>query len=95
MHHEQSAYSINFVVPKTEVTVEDAGGKRKVYQDKNTVSGNTVEDCGSPLFTGTPIVPDLYFVKASLFEDVPAPTQELFCDRRFGWLEAAKGAEQQ
>lgn len=51
-------------------------------------------DCGSPVVTRTPKYPGKAIIKASLFDQIAAPTAEVFTQRRPEWQEPVDGAQQ-
>ncbi|KAE8405465.1 Mss4-like protein [Aspergillus pseudonomiae] len=92
--------SINYVLHKEEIAIQDPQSSLKVYVDTNTVSGNHIQrkfcsNCGSPIITETPSFPGKAIVKASLFDVISRPDEEVFTDRRQAWEEPVEGAKQE
>ncbi|KAE8379750.1 Mss4-like protein [Aspergillus bertholletiae] len=91
--------SINYILPMGEVTIQDPHTSLKVYEDANTDSGNHIQrkfcsNCGSPIATETPSFPGMVIVKASLFDVISLPNQEVFTARRQAWKTPIEGAKQ-
>ncbi|QRD90640.1 Mss4-like protein [Aspergillus flavus] len=66
--------SINYVLHKEEVTIQDPQSSLKVYEDSNTVSGNHIQrkfcsNCGRLV----PCSPILYLLLAQLAENKDSP----------------------
>ncbi|GAB1202400.1 hypothetical protein APSETT445_001013 [Aspergillus pseudonomiae] len=49
----------------------------------------------SPIITETPSFPGKAIVKASLFDVISRPDEEVFTDRRQAWEEPVEGAKQE
>ncbi|GAB1192936.1 hypothetical protein APSETT444_002137 [Aspergillus pseudonomiae] len=118
-HSFATGSSINYVLHKEEIAIQDPQSSLKVYVDTNTVSGNHIQrkfcsNCGrlvshllcllesqlaehkhSPIITETPSFPGKAIVKASLFDVISRPDEEVFTDRRQAWEEPVEGAKQE
>ncbi|KAB8252417.1 Mss4-like protein [Aspergillus flavus] len=85
--------SINYVLHKEEVTIQDPQSSLKVYEDSNT--RKFCSNCGSPIMTESPSLPGKVIVKASLFDVISQPDKELFTADRQAWKGAVEGAKQE
>ncbi|KAF2146395.1 uncharacterized protein K452DRAFT_315572 [Aplosporella prunicola CBS 121167] len=93
-------FSVNYVLDEPEAVIDDSNSALKVYQDKNTASGNTVQrgfcsGCGSPIFTKSPQFPGKVLVKANVFDITATPTTEVFSVGRETWLKPVGNAKQE
>ncbi|KGO66535.1 Glutathione-dependent formaldehyde-activating enzyme/centromere protein V [Penicillium italicum] len=84
-------FSVNYFVNEDELTVDDPNATLRIYEDKNSVSGNVVKrhfcsSCGSPVYTKTPMAPGLVFLKASLFDSASPPAAEVFTEKQYQWV---------
>ncbi|PYI24788.1 hypothetical protein BO99DRAFT_418358 [Aspergillus violaceofuscus CBS 115571] len=91
--------SINYVLGDSDVTIKDSRLSLKSYGDYHTQSGNIVlrqfcSECGSPISTKSPDFPGKTLLKASLFDEISRPSQEVFTCRRQTWEPAIEGAKQ-
>ncbi|RAH80147.1 hypothetical protein BO86DRAFT_316778 [Aspergillus japonicus CBS 114.51] len=97
--------SINYVLGDSDVTIKDSRLSLKSYGDYHTQSGNIVlrqfcSECGrqvfacSPISTKSPDFPGKTLLKASLFDEISRPSQEVFTSRRQTWEPAIEGAKQ-
>ena len=88
---------IHVFLPETDVKIQ---GKPKLYQDKNTASGNTLErffcgDCGSSIYGKTPSMPPgtVAVQAGGLFDQVPKPGICVFSNQRQTWDQPIEGAK--
>ncbi|PWN91850.1 hypothetical protein FA10DRAFT_278560 [Acaromyces ingoldii] len=97
-----SPFSMVAYVDKAHLKIE---GQPKIYSDSKTDSGGSVYrhfcgDCGTPVQTLAPAIPDKAVVKVGLFSDslgdINKPAVELFTvnRQRFPWLESIEGVPQ-
>lgn len=93
-----SAFSTLSGVAKADFSMT---GKPKLYEDKDTDSGNTVEryfcgDCGSPLYSALPWQPDTIYLKTGTLDDTSgfSPQFHLWCSTKQGWVELSEGVPQ-
>ncbi|KAI2709198.1 hypothetical protein CBS147332_6257 [Penicillium roqueforti] len=89
-------FSVNYIVNEDDLTVEDPNGALKIYEDKNSDSGNVVKrhfcsSCGSPVFTKTPKAPGVVFLKGPLFDIVSTPALEVFTNKQYDWVNLKQG----
>lgn len=93
-----SMYSVNLVVSPAAFTME---GKPKVFEDKDTTSGEPVfrefcGDCGSPIRSILGANADIIAVKAGTLDnpDPYAPALHVFTRSRVAWVEIPEGTPQ-
>lgn len=93
-----SAFSTLAGVPKTEFTLH---GEPKLYVDEDTDSGNSVErwfcgDCGSPIYSALPGMPDQIFLKAGTLDDTSGfqPAFHVWCSTKQPWVSLKEGVAQ-
>jgi len=91
-----SAFSTLAGVPKAEFKFTH--GTPKLYRDKDTASGNTVEryfcgTCGSPIYSAIPSQPDTLFLKTGTLDDTSAfqPMFNVWCDSKQNWVKLDPG----
>jgi hypothetical protein len=94
-----SAFSTIAGVPVTEFRF--TSGEPKLYQDSDTLSGNTVEryfcaNCGSPIYSAIPGQPDTLFVKSGTMDDTAgfSPQFHVWCDTKQDWVTLEEGVPQ-
>jgi len=94
-----SAFSTLAAVPKSDFTF--TSGEPKLYQDSNTISGNTVErffcgNCGSPIYSAIPSQPDTLYLKTGTLDDTSGftPQFHVWCDSKQHWVELEKDVPQ-
>ncbi|PKK48985.1 hypothetical protein CI102_4144 [Trichoderma harzianum] len=83
-------FSINYFLEEKDFTVSDPKSSAKQYLDYNTASKASVtrtfcQTCGSPLFSQPEKLPGKYFVKASLFDEIPSARSDIFLERKIHW----------
>ncbi len=90
-----SAFSILISLPKNAVSAE---GEVKTYRDKGE-SGGEVDrqfcpECGSPVFTLIPNLPEMIFIKAGTLDDVEhlKPGIEFWTKSAQPWVAPIEGA---
>ena len=73
-------------------------GTLKRYDDNDTDSGNPVEryfcgDCGSPIYSALPSMPDSLFLKTGTLDDTShfTPQFHAWCDSKQGWVQLDDG----
>jgi len=88
------------ICPKEGFTILSGLPHLKSYNDPTTDSGtpltrNFCGECGSAVFSCTPLYPDIVGVAAGTLEKFEEwkPNVEQFCIRRAGFLEKCKGVE--
>lgn len=91
-----SAYSTLAIVPKAEFRF--TSGKPKLYQDKDTDSGNPVErhfceNCGSPIYSALDSMPDVVILKSGTLDDTSSftPQFQAWCDSKQSWVQLQDG----
>jgi hypothetical protein len=69
-------------------------GTPKLYQDKETDSGNAVEryfcgTCGSPIYSALPGQPDMLYLKSGTLDDTSdfTPQFHAWCDSKQQWVD--------
>jgi hypothetical protein len=84
-----AAFSVVVVVPKASVTVS---GTLKTFDDTGD-SGGTVHrqfcpECGSPIFSLIPSMPDITIIKAGTLDDVSVltPQVQVWCQSAQPWV---------
>lgn len=94
-----SAFSTLAGVPAAEFSFTK--GQPKLYEDSDTVSGNTVSryfcgDCGSPIYSAIPSQPDTLFLKTGTLDDTSsfAPQFHVWCDTKQNWVTLEDGVPQ-
>lgn len=94
-----SAFSTLAGVSRTDFTL--TAGELKLYADSDTQSGNTVEryfcgNCGSPIYSAVPSLPDQVFVKTGTLDDTStfAPQFHAWCSTKQGWVALEEGVPQ-
>ncbi|KAI9044717.1 GFA family protein [Aspergillus affinis] len=90
-------FSTNYFVGQDEISLEDAQGTLKIYDDTKTASGNVAKrhfcsNCGSPIYTTTPSAPGKLYLKAALFDTISSPKLAVFKERQPQWA-TLTGAE--
>lgn len=65
-------------------------GEPKLYQDDTTDSGTSIQrafcgNCGSPIYTSSPTMHGAQIFKLGLFDQIPKPSMELYCQERPSW----------
>ncbi|KAL6693910.1 Mss4-like protein [Trichoderma pleuroticola] len=85
-----ASFSMNYLVEEKEFTVSDPKSSAKQYLDSNTASKALVtrtfcQTCGSPLFSQPSKLPGKYFVKASLFDEIPSSRTDIFLEKKIHW----------
>ncbi|KAH8811269.1 Mss4-like protein [Xylogone sp. PMI_703] len=83
--------SVNYILKTSSVSIQDPIKALKSYPDNNTINGETIlrhfcSTCGSPIFSLNPGKPDTSIVKASLFDNIPAPSNQIFTEKKPDWL---------
>ena len=93
-----SAYSTLAGIPSSEFKMT---GKPKLYEDANTVSGNTVkrffcDNCGSPIYSAIPSQPDMFYLKTGTMDDTSAftPMFHVWCSTKQDWVNLEEGVPQ-
>ncbi|KAJ6014384.1 hypothetical protein N7540_008975 [Penicillium herquei] len=82
-----TAFSVNYLTPEADSTLQDPNGALKLFEDPNTASGNVIERhfcsiCGSAIFSKTPKAPGQVFLKATLFDNISPKEKEVFGEQR-------------
>ena len=88
--------SVNFTLPKEDVSIIDPGRFLRTYVDVNVASGHPVNRhfcgrCGSPVYSIRSVDPLHYLVKASLFDRIPPPDEDAFESKKMSWLKNFEG----
>jgi hypothetical protein len=90
-----SAFSTLAGVPRAEFHLS---GEPKLYRDSDTDSGNSVEryfcgNCGSPIYSDLPGIPDTIYLKTGTLDDTGgfAPQFHVWCDSKQEWVELREG----
>ncbi|HSG91380.1 MAG TPA: GFA family protein [Pseudomonadales bacterium] len=90
-----SAFSTLAAVPTSEFTLT---GTPKLYADSDTDSGNTVQrffcgDCGSPIYSAIPAMPDQIFLKTGTLDDTSdfRPMFHVWCSTKQNWVALEDG----
>ncbi|TDZ17514.1 hypothetical protein Cob_v009502 [Colletotrichum orbiculare MAFF 240422] len=84
-------FSMNFFAEEGDFKLEDSQNTLQEYLDNNTDSGNTVHrffcrNCGSPVKTTAPAaIPGKILIKASLFDEIPPKTSEVYTEKALSW----------
>lgn len=85
-----SAFSTLAAVPKAEFALS---GEPKLYRDTDTDSGNAVEryfcgECGSPIYSALPSMPDQIFLKTGTLDDTSGftPMFNVWCSTKQDWV---------
>ena len=88
-------------LPLENIEVSDPKGYRKIYEDTNTGSRDTVprsfcSNCGSSIGTisSKGSGAKMAFVSLGIFPKIPEPEFELFTAHRHDWVKAVDGAAQ-
>jgi hypothetical protein len=83
-------------VPKAQFRF--TGSEPKLYQDADTVSGNTVDrffcgNCGSPIYSALPGQPDMLYLKTGTLDDTSSfqPQFHVWCDSKQAWVKLDEG----
>ncbi|PLB50774.1 hypothetical protein P170DRAFT_474328 [Aspergillus steynii IBT 23096] len=89
-----SVFSTNYFVGEEEISLEDAQGTLRIYDDTKTASGNVARrhfcsNCGSPIYTKTPSAPGKLYLKAALFDRISSPKLAVFKERQPEWATLA------
>ncbi len=91
-----SAFSTLAAVPRAEFRFVQ--GEPKLYLDKDTTSGNTVEryfcgTCGSPIYSALSTQPDSIFLKTGTMDDTSGFTPQFhaWCDSKQDWVQLEEG----
>ncbi len=91
-----SAYSTLAAVPSPEFKF--TRGQPKLYEDKDTNSGNTVQryfcgNCGSPIYSALSAQPDMVYLKTGTLDDTAAfkPQFQAWCDSKQDWVTLEEG----
>jgi hypothetical protein len=91
-----SAFSTLAGVPKAQFRF--TGSEPKLYQDADTVSGNTVDrffcgNCGSPIYSALPGQPDMLYLKTGTLDDTSSfqPQFHVWCDSKQAWVKLDEG----
>lgn len=88
--------TVNLLLPESDVQIE---GEPKLYPDSNTDSGATVQrffcgNCGSPIYSATSNRPGVKIVKLPLFDEIPQPGVEIYCQSMPSWNKPIDGIKQ-
>ena len=88
--------SYNLYMPERDVQIQ---GQPKIYWDKNTNSGTTVQrafcdHCGSPIYGKNPNFVGLIAVRLGIFDRLPKPGMALYCKERPDWHKVIEGVEE-
>lgn len=76
-------------------------GEPKLYEDKNTDSGNAVQryfcgNCGSPIYSKVPSMAGMLFLKTGTLNDTQSftPQFQAYCETKQNWVELVDGVPQ-
>ena len=94
-----SAYSTLAGVPVDGFQIKQ--GELKLYEDSDTKSGATVEryfcgNCGSPVYSAVPSIPDQVFLKTGTMDDTSTFTPQFhaWCSTKQDWVQLEDGVPQ-
>ena len=91
-----SAFSTLAAVSREEFRF--TSGEPKLYEDKDTESGNAVEryfcgECGSPIISVLPAQADMVYLKTGTLDDTSGfvPQFHAWCDSKQTWVQLDEG----
>ena len=94
-----SAYSTLAGVPVDDFRIKQ--GELKLCEDSDTKSGSTVEryfcgNCGSPIYSALPSMPEQIFLKTGTLDDTSgfAPQFHAWCSTKQNWVQLEEGVPQ-
>ncbi|KAF2112875.1 Mss4-like protein [Lophiotrema nucula] len=90
-----AAFTVNYLIDRKDVELQDPNGALKTYVDKNTTSGNTLYrkfcgNCGSPVMSVMSPDNPMVILKGGLFNHLPEPLHEVFTHDKAPWLDVKK-----